>query len=272
MTAAIAALVGAEHLSQAQVDAAVAKMRNGPHSHALPVAGTAEGRNLTRWVVQILTATRLVEQEAAARHITVPAGRPGRLSMGEALESGGIAAAVLAMSPAARAVKAAVTAGVCVPEAQVLAFYRRNLPRYTRPERRHVTRLGARLEARPGAPSGATAEARLETEGAEPLGWFRRGELPAAVDAAVFQAPEATSTGPVATPWGPWELRVDRVEAGRVLDFTEVRGQIAGELIELARTQSFSAWLARRQAEAVRLMPGFEHPSDPRNPDTTHRH
>lgn len=252
MTATVAALVGAARLSEAQVDAAVATMRNGPLAHALPAPGTAEGRNLNRWVAQILTATLLVEQEAAARGIAVPGGEPAALSMREALESGGVAAAVLATSPAARAVRSAVTAGVRVPDAQILAFYQRNRPRYSRPERRHVSRLGP--------------------DGAESLGWFGRDELPAAAAAAVFQAAEGIPAGPVETPWGRWELQVDRVEAARVLDFTEVRGDIADELTELARTQSFTAWLARRQAETVRLMPGFEHPSDPRNPDTTHRH
>jgi [acyl-carrier-protein] S-malonyltransferase len=252
VTGAIAALVGAEPLTQARVDAAVAAMRRGPWAHALPAAGTPEGRNLTRWVVQILAATLLVEQEAAARRITVPARRPGGLSMTEALESGGVAAAVLATSPAAPGVRAAVTAGVRIPRAQVLSFYQRNLDRYIRQERRRVSRLAA-------GP-------------AEPLGWFGRADLPAAVSAAVFRVPAGASTGPVETPWGRWDLRVDQVEAGRTMDFAEARAGIAAELTGLARTRSFSAWLTRRQAEKVRLMPGFEHPDDPRNPDRTHRH
>jgi [acyl-carrier-protein] S-malonyltransferase len=261
VTGTVVARVSGEPLTEAAVDAIVARIRNGPLAHALPAAGTAEGRNLRRWVVQILTATMLVDQEAAARgigapepHPTGPAGPAGPvgLSMADALDSGGVAAVILATCPAARAVRSAVTAGVRVPDAQIADFYRRNLPRYTRPERRHVSRLGA----------GA----------AEPLGWFRRGELPAAADTAVFQATAGPVTGPVATPWGPWELRVDQVEAARVLEFAEVRDDIADELTDLARARAFSAWLARRQADAVRLMPGFEHPSDPRNPDATHRH
>jgi [acyl-carrier-protein] S-malonyltransferase len=252
VTGALAALVGTGRLTVAQVDAAVTAMRTGPWGHALPLAGTPEGRNLSRWVVQILAGALLVEQEAAARRLTVPARRPGGLSMTEALESGGVAAAVLATSPAARAVRDAVTAGVRIPSSEVLSYYQRNLDRYRHPERRHLSRL--------------TGQA------AEPLGWFVRADLPAAVSAAVFAIPPGTSTGPAETPWGRWDLRVDQAQDGRVADFAEVRAAITAELTGLARTRSFAAWLAGCQAQAVQLMPGFEHPDDPRNPDRSHHH
>jgi [acyl-carrier-protein] S-malonyltransferase len=45
-----------------------------------------------------------------------------------------------------------------------------------------------------------------------------------------------------------------------------------GRLRQAAVDREFALWLARRHALLVRLMPGFEHPADPRHPDAAHRH
>jgi [acyl-carrier-protein] S-malonyltransferase len=54
--------------------------------------------------------------------------------------------------------------------------------------------------------------------------------------------------------------------------YEEVREKIERELRQAAADRAFTSWLDRRHAALVRLMPGFEHPADPRHPDATHRH
>ncbi|MBF8187667.1 hypothetical protein ITP53_18375 [Nonomuraea sp. K274] len=43
-------------------------------------------------------------------------------------------------------------------------------------------------------------------------------------------------------------------------------------LIEAARRQAFARWLDEMRAMKVRLVPGLEHPGDPRQPDNHHKH
>lgn len=43
-------------------------------------------------------------------------------------------------------------------------------------------------------------------------------------------------------------------------------------LLQGRRREVFLDWLAAQMATRVRLQPGFEHPSDPHQPDATHRH
>jgi [acyl-carrier-protein] S-malonyltransferase len=51
-----------------------------------------------------------------------------------------------------------------------------------------------------------------------------------------------------------------------------VEPAIAEHLRGAARRRAFRVWLDARDAELVRLAPGYEHPGDPRQPDNTHRH
>ncbi|TDD06424.1 hypothetical protein E1292_15030 [Nonomuraea deserti] len=43
-------------------------------------------------------------------------------------------------------------------------------------------------------------------------------------------------------------------------------------LLEAARRQAFARWLDDLRAKKVKLVPGFEHPGDPRQPDNHHKH
>ncbi|MEB4208127.1 DUF7158 domain-containing protein [Mycobacterium sp. 94-17] len=114
------------------VDAAEARLRSSRAAAALPAGGTSEGRQLRRWLTQLIVTERVVAAEAAAR------GLSGRTAPSEAallpdvtarLEIGSVAAAALA-DPLARALFADVTAAVRVADAEVVAYHARNPMRF----------------------------------------------------------------------------------------------------------------------------------------------
>ncbi|MCX5441097.1 MULTISPECIES: hypothetical protein [unclassified Streptomyces] len=183
-----AAVVGDRTLTEAEVEARVAALRRGPLAPRLPRPGTADARNLRRWVVQVMTYEAVVEAEAAALNLPSrpPFTRDG-LRLVDALRMGGVTAAVLASLPVAAAVRARVTADVAVPEPAVRDYYARNRDLHP----------------------------------------------------------------------GPYEAERPAVEH---------------ELHQAAADRHFTLWLERRHAESVTLMPGYEHPADPRHADATHRH
>lgn len=275
----IAAEVGERVIPVSHVDEREAELRAGPLAARLPHPHSAEGRNLRRWLVQVMVAEALVEDEAITLGLVTEASavepveedgaafglvteasavglawvgegsRSGRLTLAAALRTGGVVAAVTASMPLARKLRGTVTAWVRVPEEEVRAYYDRNLDRFTRPEVRHVSRAG-----------GAS------------LGPVRLGELTGPLETAIFSAGEGDVVGPIEGPGGPWTVRVDRVEPGGRRPYEEVRAGIASELTAVAVEQTFAGWLERRYAEKVRLRSGFEHPADPNHADATHRH
>lgn len=184
-----AAWIAGAPLDVSEVDARERALRSGPARSAMPAADSSEGRQLRRWLVQLMAAERIVAAEAEARHITATtappledlADRPGMLELGS------VVAALLAQTPLARRVFAAVTSHVRIDESRIESYYTRNPERFTRP-------------------------------------------------------------------------------------FDEVRPEIEHTLLAGARRRAFIAWLDGRNAELVRLAPGYEHPGDPGQPDNTHRH
>lgn len=233
-------------------------LRSGPVGSTLPREHTSEGRQLRRWLVQVLAAERLVRAEATARGLTVDGApqlvelAPDRAAM---LGLGSVAADLLTRNPLARAVFLAVTDDVHVSDEDIDGFYVDNPERYRIAERRMVRHA---FDA--GTPHD------------RPLRTLRRGELTGPVEDAVFAAAAGEVVGPVHDPLGVHTLLVVSVHPERVLALAEVRDEIAGLLRAAARRRAFTAWLDRRAAEHVRLAPGFEHPGDPGQPDNTHRH
>jgi [acyl-carrier-protein] S-malonyltransferase len=122
-----------------EVDAAEARLRDGPRAAALPANGTSEGRQLRRWLTQLIVTERVVAGEAAARGLTArdaPSETDLLPDVTARLEIGSVAAAALA-DPRARALFAHVTAAVQVTEADVADYHARNPLRFaaTRPGR-----------------------------------------------------------------------------------------------------------------------------------------
>jgi [acyl-carrier-protein] S-malonyltransferase len=129
---AVAAYVGPDVVTVAEVDGRERELRAGGREHALPRPGTSEARQLRRWLTQVLVAERVV----AASHGTdgaVPTEAELLPDAVARMEIGSIAAATLA-DPHGRAVFAAVTADVGISDGEVIAFHERNPDRFARAE------------------------------------------------------------------------------------------------------------------------------------------
>jgi [acyl-carrier-protein] S-malonyltransferase len=230
------------------VDALEAGLRSGPVAPTLPPAGTREGRQLRRWLVQVLVAERLVAEEARARDVTADGAPPlAELAPDRAalLALGSVATDLLSRGALARAVFIAVTADVGVASAEVARFYRANPEAYRVPEERVV---------------------------GYPLRTLRRGERTGPVEDAVFAARVGEVVGPVRDPLGEETFEVVAAHPARERPLTEVADEIESRLRSAARRRAFTAWLDGHVADRVRLAPGYEHPGDPRQPDNSHRH
>lgn len=132
MSARLVATVAGEPVAVDAVDAAEARLRRGPAAAALPASGTGEGRQLRRWLTQLIVTERVLATEAAARGLTAsdaPAEAELLPDATARLEVGSVAAAALA-DPRARAVFADVTAAVQVSDGDVAAYHARNPLRF----------------------------------------------------------------------------------------------------------------------------------------------
>jgi [acyl-carrier-protein] S-malonyltransferase len=249
----VAAWVDDEPVPAAEVEAEVARLRAGPLAARLPAEGTADGRQLRRWVTQRVVLRRLLEREAATRglvggaEVRADAAVVGVEVRADAAVVGAAAADVVTTSPAARAVLAAFAADPT--EAEVRAHYAAHPDRYAR---------GERWLAR---------QAFAPTPDALVLG--PAAELdPATLVPQLRTRPD----GPVHSGLGWHLLVVDAVLPAGPVPYRRVRDSIAAELGERRRQLAFARWLDAAAARRIRLAPGFEHPADPRQPDATHRH
>lgn len=130
----IATVAGAP-VSVDELDAAEARLRSGRWAAALPAGGTGEGRQLRRWLTQLIVTQRVVAAEAVARGLTAR-GAPTEAELlpdlTARLEIGSVAAATLA-DPRARALFAAITVGVRVADDEVADYHTRNPLRFAAP-------------------------------------------------------------------------------------------------------------------------------------------
>jgi len=130
----IAATVAGAPVDVAEVDERERALRDSPQQATLPRPGTSEGRQLRRWLTQILVTERVVAAEATALGVGVCAATPAEADLlpdlTTRLEIGSIAAAALT-DPLARAVYARVTAGVDIDDAAVADYHRRNPGRFS---------------------------------------------------------------------------------------------------------------------------------------------
>lgn len=138
MTAA-AATVGGVPVSVDEVDARETRLREGPLAATLPAIGTSEGRQLRRWLTQLIVTERVVAAKAAALGVTArdaPSEAELLPDTTARLEIGSIAAAALS-DPCARALFAHVTAAVDVCDDDVAGYHTRNPLRFavTGPDR-----------------------------------------------------------------------------------------------------------------------------------------
>lgn len=128
-----AATVAGQPVSVAEVDAREDALRSSGRAAALPRPHTSEGRQLRRWLTQVLVTERVIAGEAAALGVVAsdaPAEDDVLPDLTARLEIGSIAAGVLT-DPLARAVYAHVTAGVDVTAEAVTDYHRRNPGRFS---------------------------------------------------------------------------------------------------------------------------------------------
>lgn len=129
----IAATVAGQPIPVCDVDARESALRASPHAAALPRPGTSEGRQLRRWLTQVLVTEAVVAREAALLGVTAgtaPAESEVLPDLAARLEIGSVPAGVLA-DPVARALFAAVTDGIDVSADAVADYQRRNPGRFT---------------------------------------------------------------------------------------------------------------------------------------------
>ena len=125
----VVATVGGDHIPMAALDAREAHLRASPLAGALPARGTSEGRQLRRWLTQLLVTERVVAVEAATRDLRQDGAPTEHELLPDAtarLEIGSVASAVLTESALARALFADVTADVDVTEQDIAAYHARN--------------------------------------------------------------------------------------------------------------------------------------------------
>ncbi len=144
-----------------EVDAAESRLRDGPGAAALPASGTSEGRQLRRWLTQLIVTERVLAAEAAARGLTArdaPTEAELLPDVTARLEIGSVAAAALA-DPRARALFADITAAVQVTDDEVADYHARNPLRFAEPR---PGRHGWRAPALVGPPLGKVRSAIIE--------------------------------------------------------------------------------------------------------------
>lgn len=129
----VAATVAGIPVAVAEVDEREAALRAARLSAALPRPGTSEGRQLRRWLTQLLVTERVIAVEAATLGIDA-SGPPSEEELlpdtAARLEIGSVAASALA-DPLARALYVHVTADVEVGNDDVVAYQARNPLRFS---------------------------------------------------------------------------------------------------------------------------------------------
>ena len=133
MSTPVAATVGGRVVTVAEVDERETELRATVLASALPSPDTSEGRQLRRWLTQLIVAERVVEAEPVdVTPADVPAEDDLLPDTAARLEIGSIAASVL-RAQRARAVFVRVTADVRVDDAEVAEYHARNPSRFSSP-------------------------------------------------------------------------------------------------------------------------------------------
>jgi len=124
----VMAYLNGEPVLRELLDDRLAVLRAGDAACVLPRPDSREGRQLTRWVAQVVLTEQLCLDELHRRADTVPAtpldpaggvGEPDPIDVSTAIAVGSITAAALAGSAAVRRVAALVIADVRIPAEQL---------------------------------------------------------------------------------------------------------------------------------------------------------
>jgi [acyl-carrier-protein] S-malonyltransferase len=115
----VMAYLNGEPTPRALLDERLAALRAGDATCVLPRQDSREGRQLTRWVAQVVLTEQLCVDELSRRGDAVPVGARKSLDVSTAVAVGSITAAALAGSEPVRRVAALVSGDVRIPRAQL---------------------------------------------------------------------------------------------------------------------------------------------------------
>lgn len=124
----VVATVGDDEVLVGELDAWEDRLRATRLANALPQPNTSEGRQLRRWLVQVLVTARVVAAEAASAGLTThgaPTEEELLPDVPARLEIGSVAASALE-DELARAVFVHVTSGVAVTDREIRDYHDRN--------------------------------------------------------------------------------------------------------------------------------------------------
>jgi [acyl-carrier-protein] S-malonyltransferase len=143
----VAAWVAGRPIPASVIEDRLALLRAGPHAARLPQPGTADGRNMRRWLVQAVTTEAVIDHEAEIRGLAAADGdgAPEPVTLAAALRTGGVTAAIVAAHPLARALRRAVAPYRPAPEDETAGYYRRNRDRHPEPYPQARDRIAAEL-------------------------------------------------------------------------------------------------------------------------------
>jgi [acyl-carrier-protein] S-malonyltransferase len=114
------AYLSGEPIPRTMLDERVATLRASDAACVLPRPDSREGRQLVRWVAQVVLTELVCADELERRGDAVPAPGPGSsLDVSTAIAVGSITAAALSGSEPVRRVAALVSSDVRIPQAQL---------------------------------------------------------------------------------------------------------------------------------------------------------
>ncbi|MEV1166827.1 hypothetical protein [Nonomuraea sp. NPDC049784] len=255
----------------------IAELRNGPFRATLPVPGSSEDRQLARWLTQVILTEALCEALASDLGLDPVEAEP--FEGVAAVELGSINTAAYNGNPWVRAVFEHVTAAAEAPPEWRSPASAEGAPQ-------HLIRH--RL-----FPDHSSAH-RATPDALDSLGPASLDSLPAAIADALQRHPYGTLVGPVQDTLG-WHVAIATPfeERGAALRpaprpplptacntptsakqaITPTQQDRSGAtLLDAARRRIFARWLDDMRAKKVELVPGLEHPGDPRQPDNHHKH
>jgi [acyl-carrier-protein] S-malonyltransferase len=233
---------------RALLEERLARLRSGTRAALLPVPGSAEDRQLARWVAQVIMTEELCAAEAGRLGLATVL-TPAAVAVA-AVELGSILAAAWANSEAVRAVFVQVTAAVEIDEADLRGYWRAT-----------ASAVEERWSLRHAVDGGRLHE----------LGPVGADRLPTAIAAALRGRPVGARFE-VSDAIGRHTVIVDAWWPPREPDYAADAPQLREQLLASARRAAFVRWLDAARAARVVGVAGLEHPGDPHQPDNHHKH
>ncbi|MFI7637721.1 hypothetical protein [Nonomuraea sp. NPDC049400] len=293
---AVAGWVDGRPIPRERLERRIADLRNGPFRATLPVPGSSEDRQLARWLTQVILTEALCEAVASELELDPVEAEP--FEGVAAVELGSINTAAYNGNPWVRAVFEHVTSAVGAPAEWRSFVPAERSPQYLIrhrlfPDRSSAHRatpdaldpLGpASLESLPAAIAEALQRhphGTLVGPVQDALGWHVAIATPAARAAATQSPPvpaeatihpEARGAAFQSAPRSPLSPTCDASTSAEQATTASHPDRSGTTLLDAARRRAFARWLDEMRAKKVELVPGLEHPGDPRQPDNHHKH